>query len=33
MIETMTGVPVIGEIPHMTSVSDSDIVWREEWWQ
>lgn len=33
MIETMTGVPVIGEIPHMPNVSYSDIVWRKEWWQ
>ncbi|GAC90349.1 dethiobiotin synthetase [Anoxybacillus flavithermus NBRC 109594] len=33
MIEAMTHVPVIGEIPHMTNFSHQQIVWRKEWWQ
>ncbi|MBE2939658.1 MULTISPECIES: dethiobiotin synthase [Anoxybacillus] len=33
MIETMTGVPVIGNIPHMPDGSCGEVVWRKEWWQ
>ncbi|MBB6175513.1 MULTISPECIES: dethiobiotin synthase [Anoxybacillus] len=33
MIEAMTNIPVIGEIPHMTNFLRGEIVWRKEWWQ